>query len=63
MIFSPFGLRPSVMVVWSKIFDHDHGRNFKITMVKWPKPKSIFSMVKMVILEFYHEIEPQKYPF
>ena len=38
-------------------FDHDHGRNFKITMVKWskfwpwPRPKSKFSMVKMVDLD------------
>ena len=34
MIFWPFGLRPGVMVKWSKIFDHDQDRNFKITMVK-----------------------------
>ena len=27
--FRPFGLRPGVMVKWSKIFDHDHGQNFK----------------------------------
>ena len=37
MIFRPFGLRPGVMVKWSKIFDHDHGQNFKITVVKWSK--------------------------
>ena len=29
MIFWPFGLRPDVMVKWSKIFDRDHGQNFK----------------------------------
>ena len=33
----PFGLRPGVMVKWSKIFDHDHGQNFKFSMVKWSK--------------------------
>ena len=37
MIFLPFGLRPGVMVKWSKIFDHDHGQNFEITVVKWSK--------------------------
>ena len=37
MIFRPFGLRPGVMVKRSKIFDHDHGQNFKITVVKWSK--------------------------
>ena len=36
-IFLPFGLRPGVLVKWSKIFDHDHGQNFKIAMVKWSK--------------------------
>ena len=36
-IFLPFGLRPGVMVKWSKIFDHDHGQNFKIALVKWSK--------------------------
>ena len=25
------------MVKWSKIFDHDHGQNFKIAVVKWSK--------------------------
>ena len=25
------------MVKWSKIFDHDHGQNFKISVVKWSK--------------------------
>ena len=25
------------MVKWSKIFDHDHGQNFKIALVKWSK--------------------------
>ena len=34
MIFPPFGLRPGVMVIGSKFFDHEHGQNFKITMVK-----------------------------
>ena len=29
MIFLPFGLRPGVMVKWSKIFDHDHVQNLK----------------------------------
>ena len=33
-IFWPFGLRQGVMVKWSKIFDHDHGQNFKIAVVK-----------------------------
>ena len=37
MILSPFGLRPGVMVKWSKIFDHDHDQNFKISVVKWSK--------------------------
>ena len=37
MIFLPFGPRPGVMVKWSKIFDHDHGQNFKISVVKWSK--------------------------
>ena len=27
--------RPGVMVEWSKNFDHDHGQNLTITMVKW----------------------------
>ena len=36
-IFLPFGLRPGVMVKWSKIFDHDHGQNSKISVVKWSK--------------------------
>ena len=36
-IFWPFGQRPGVMVKWSKIFDHDHGQNFKIAVVKWSK--------------------------
>ena len=36
-IFLPFGQRPGVMVKWSKIFDHEHGQNFKIAMVKWSK--------------------------
>ena len=36
-IFLPFGLRPGVMVKWSKIFDHDHGQNLKISVVKWSK--------------------------
>ena len=31
------GVRPGVMVKWSKIFDHDHGQNFKIAVVKWSK--------------------------
>ena len=25
------------MAKWSKIFDHDHGQNFKMTVVKWSK--------------------------
>ena len=25
------------MVKWSKIFDHDHGQNFKLSVVKWSK--------------------------
>ena len=25
------------MVKWSKIFDHDHGQNSKIAVVKWSK--------------------------
>ena len=33
-IFGPFGLCAGVMVMWSKIFDHDHDKNFEITMVK-----------------------------
>ena len=55
-------LCPGVMVMWSKIFDLDHGQNFKITVVKWskfrpwPRPKSTFSMVKMVNLKT--EIKP-----
>ena len=36
-IFWPFGLRPGVKVKWSKIFDHDHGQNFKFAVVKWSK--------------------------
>ena len=36
-IFWPFGLRLGVMVKWSKIFDCDHGQNFKIALVKWSK--------------------------
>ena len=35
--FWPFGLRPGIMVKWSKIFDHDHGQNFEIAVVKWSK--------------------------
>ena len=30
MIFRPLGLRAGVMVMWSKIFDHDHGQNFEM---------------------------------
>ena len=36
-IFGPFGLRPGVMVKWSKIFYHDHSQNSKIAVVKWSK--------------------------
>ena len=56
MIFCPFGLRPGVMVKWSKIFDHDHGQNFKITMVKWSKFVNLTMaklQVVMVMVNFF----------
>ena len=37
IIFWPFDLRPGVMVKWSKIFDHDHGQNFRLSVIKWIK--------------------------
>ena len=36
-IFDHLSWSPGVMVKWSKIFDHDHGQNFKIAVVKWSK--------------------------
>ena len=36
-IFLPFGLCPGVTVKWSTTFDHAHGQNFKIVVVKWSK--------------------------
>ena len=35
MIFGPFGLHLGVMVMWSKISDHNHGQNPNFTWSKW----------------------------
>ena len=57
------------MVMWSKIFDHDHGQNFEITMVKWSKfrprpwPTSKIFMAEMVNLKFGLEIKPKNTHF
>ena len=60
-IFWPFGLGQGVMVKWSKIFDHDHGQNFKIAVVKWSK-LAILTMTMAKITKFSWS-NGQNWPF
>ena len=39
-MFSNSDLRLGIMVMWSKMFDHDHRQNLKITM-PWPNGQNL----------------------